>query len=136
MLVLREPADVAQVEDAYVRALLTRRFKEIFQEGYTYDELCLFVVAEPGDTASDIERDGGIWITTGPFNGARYGEPAFAPCFELLEQHPGHCFEMVHILNDSGYGVVVIVPENDRIDAELIRFSRQYATPTPEPIAD
>jgi hypothetical protein len=42
---------------------------------------------------------------------------------------------MVHILNDSGYGVIVIVPDQPDIDEELLRFCREYATLTPDLIA-
>lgn len=127
MLVLRSPEDVAQVEDAYISALLAQRFREITIEGYTYDELGLFVLVEPGDTAADIEQVSGAWITTGLFDDSRYGDPDFAPCFEFLERHVGHCFELVEIMNDSGFGVIVIIPEIDGIDDELLRFCNEYA---------
>ena len=127
MLLLRNPEDTGQVEDAYIRALLDQRFQEITIEGYTYEELGLFVLVEPGDTASDIEQVSGAWITTGLFGDSRYGDPDFAPCFEFLERHVGHCFELVEIMNDAGYGVIVIVPEVAGIDDELMRFCHQYA---------
>lgn len=134
MLLLRSPEDVARVEDAYMRALLTQRFQDIAVTGYAYDQLGLFLVAEPGDTASDIERTGGIWITTSLFGDTKYGEEDFAPSFEVMEAHSGHCFELVHILNDDGYCVIVLVPETNDMDAELIRFCREFATPTAAPI--
>lgn len=127
MLVLRSPEDVGQVEDAYMRALLVQRFSEITIEGYTYDELGIFIVAQPGDTVAELEREGGIWITSPLFGDAHYGDPDFTPCFEFLERHAGHCFEMVHILNDSGYGVITLVPEILGIDDVLLRFCHEYA---------
>jgi len=134
MLLLRSPEDVERVEDAYMRALLDQRFRDIAVPGYSYDELGMFIVVEPGDTISDIERVGGIWITTGLFGDVKYGEEDFSPCFEVLEAHSGRCFEMAYILNDDGYGVIVIVPETNDMDAELMRFCREYATPTLSPI--
>jgi len=134
MLLLRSPEDVERVEDAYMRALLTQRFQDIAVPGYAYDELAMFIVVEPGDTVSDIERVGGIWITSSLFGNAKYGEDDFSPCFEVLEAHLGRCFEMVYILNNDGYGVIVIVPETNDMDAELMRFCQEYATPTVSPI--
>lgn len=127
MRLLRNPEDTGQVEDAYIRALLDQRFEEITIEGFTYEELGLFVLVEPGDTVVDIEQASGVWITAGLFGDSRYGDPDFAPCFEFLERHVGHCFELVEIMNDAGYGVIVIVPEVDGIDDELMRFCHQYA---------
>lgn len=127
MLLLRKPEETAQIEDAYIRALLDQRFQEITIEGYTYEELGLFVLVEPGDTVADIEQASGAWITAGLFGDSRYGDPDFAPCFEFLERHVGHCFELVEIMNDAGYGVIVIIPEVDGIDEELMRFCHQYA---------
>ncbi|MFZ4535927.1 hypothetical protein [Propionivibrio sp.] len=135
MLVLPDPTDLDQVKDGYVRALLARRFNEMAQEDFTFEELGEFLLIEPGDTVAAIEDQGRIWVTRSPFNDVRYGEAGFAPCFETLEAHPGHCFEMVHILNDSGYGVIVIVPDKPGMDDELLRFCREYATPTPDVIA-
>ena len=113
-----------------MHALLVQRFQGIAVPGYAYDELGMFIVVESGDTVSDIERAGGIWITTGLFGDAKYGDEDFSPCFEVLEAHSGRCFEMVYILNDDGYSVIVIVPETNDMDAELLRFCREYATPT------
>lgn len=134
MLLLRSPEDVERVEDAYMHALLAQRFRDIGVIGYAFDELGMFIVAEPGDTVSDIEHTGGIWITTSLFGDAKYGEEDFSPSFEVLEAHSGHCFELVHILNDDGYCVIVIVPETKGMDTELIRFCREYATPAATPI--
>lgn len=129
MLLLRKPLDVLQVEDAYISALLTQRFQEITMDGYDYEELGFFVLVEPGDTVTDIEQTTGAWVTTSLFGDCRYGDPDFAPCFEFLEQHVGHCYELVEILNDAGYGIIVIIPEVAGIDEELMRFCLEYAKP-------
>jgi hypothetical protein len=135
MLVLPDPSHLDRVQDGYIRALLTRRFRELAQEDFAYEELGEFLLIEPGDTAADLEARGRICVTSGPFNAACYGDAGFSPGFECLEEHAGHCFEMVHILNDSGYGVIVIVPDQPDIDEELLRFCREYATLTPDLIA-
>ena len=134
MIILRDPSALNQVEDTYIQSLIAQRFQEITIDGYDYDELGMFVLAQPGDTIADLEKASGIWISTGLFTEAAYGDPDFSPSHEVLEEHPGRCWEMVHILNDSGYGVITIVPDVVGIDPELLRFCKEFAVPVPETI--
>lgn len=131
MIILRDPSQLGQVKDAYIHGLLTQRFQEITLDGYHNDELGMFVLAEAGDRIVDLEAAGGVWITTGIFTDDRYGDPDFEPSFEVLEEHPGHCFEMVHLLSGD-YGVCTIVPVDAGIDPELLRFCKEYAVPISE----
>lgn len=128
MLILRDPSQLGQVEDAYIRGLIAQRFQEITLDGYDYDDLGMFVLAEPGDSIAALEKAGGIWITSGIFRDAKYGDPDFTPCFEVLEEHPDHCFEMVHILAGD-FGVCTVIPDQPGIDPELLHFCREYAEP-------
>lgn len=130
MLILRDPSQLGQVENAYIRCLIAQRFQEITIDGYSYDDLGMFVLAEPGDSIADLEKAGGVWITTGIFTEAKYGDPDFTPCFEVLEEHPGHCFEMVHILAGD-FGVCTVIPDVLGIDDELLRFCKEFAVPLP-----
>lgn len=130
MRILRDPSQLGQVEDAYIRGLIAQRFQEISIDGYRYDDLGMFVLAEPGDSIADLEKAGGVWITSGVFTDTKFGDPDFAPCFEVLEEHMGHCFEMVHILAGD-YGVCTVIPDQAGIDPELLRFCREYAEPLP-----
>ena len=132
MIVLRDPTQLAQVEDAYIRDLIARRIEETTLEDED-EPLCLFVLAEPGDSVEAIEKAGGVSITTGVFTQAKYGDPDFVPTFEVLEEHPGHCFEMVHIMGGGDDGVSTIVPDVVGIDPELLRFCRAYAVAVPAP---
>ena len=127
MLLLRKPEDSTLVSDAYIRALLSQRFQEITIDGYSHEELGLFVLVEPGDTVAEIEQASGAWIVTSLFAESSYGDPDFAPCFEFLERHVGQCFELVEIMNDAGYGVIVIIPEVEGIDPVLMQFCHEYA---------
>lgn len=130
MLILRDPSQLGQVENAYIRGLIAQRFEEITIQGYSYDDLGMFVLAEPGDSIADLEKAGGVWITTGIFTEAKFGDPDFAPSFEVLEEHVGHCFEMVHTLTGD-YSVCTVIPDQPSIDPELLRFCREYAEPVP-----
>ena len=44
MLILRDPSQLEQVEDAYIRGLIAQRFQEISIDGYDYDDLGMFVL--------------------------------------------------------------------------------------------
>lgn len=130
MLILRDPSQLGQVENAYIRGLIAQRFQEITIDGYSYDDLGMVVLAEPGDSIADLEKAGGVWITSGIFTDTKYGDPDFAPCFEFLEEHTGHCFELTHILAGD-FGVCTVIPDQPGIDPELLRFCQEYAEPVP-----
>jgi hypothetical protein len=134
MISLRDPAELNRVADPFVRALIAARFEALADEGVADDDLAEYHVVEAGDQVSALEAAGGIWITSSPFSDARYGDADFAPCFEMLEEHAGHCFEMVHVLNDSGFAVITLVPDAPGIDEELLQFCRKFATPSPDRI--
>jgi hypothetical protein len=130
MLILRDSAAVSGVADPAIAKLLALRFEQISQdEPYDPDVHGFFILVEPSDTVSALEAASGCWITQGLFSDARYGEPDFCPCFEVLEEHPC-CWEMVFVLNDGGFGVLFAIPKTG-IDDELLRFCRRYAVPAP-----
>jgi len=78
MLVLRDPALAATLEDEALRALITQRFVEIAQdEPYDPDTFGYFVVVEPGDSVESVEKEVGWPILGSVFNDARFGDPDF-----------------------------------------------------------
>lgn len=83
---------------------------------------------EPGDTVSVVEAACAIAIETNMLDGSRYGEEGYMPSFEWAADHGG-AFEMPFILSDDGSGVVLIIPDNDEIDAMLLAIARTYAVP-------
>lgn len=134
MIILREPDDLDAVADPFFRALIGLRFEALAEEGVADDGLAEYVLVEAGDTVAALEAAAGVCITSSPFSYARYGDADFRPCFEMLEEHLGHGFEMVHVLNDSGFAVTTLVPDAPGIDLELLRFCREYATPSPDQV--
>ena len=127
MIVLRDPALVKLIEDRALRALLTQRFEEISQD-QPYDPTLLgyFVVVEPDDSVSALETQTGCSIVRGRCDGDQYGQPGFAPAFEFIEEHP-HCFEMVFILSDDGFGIDLFIPKVRGIDLQLVALCVSYA---------
>jgi hypothetical protein len=114
MLILREPADASQVEDVSIRALITQRFEELRSDNYDWSELGYFIMVQPHDNIDDLESGHRICINTSPVS------------FELLEEHTS-CFELVFVLDDSGFGVTVIVPKHTAMNDTLMQFCHEYA---------
>jgi hypothetical protein len=124
MLVINDSSALAQVTDPEVHDLIRRRMDEYGSDA----DLATFVVVEPGDPLDAVNAQLGFPILSNRFDGRRYGDPDFAPSFEVLEEHPG-CYEMVFVLADYGDGVLVFVPKRDGVDGELQALCRTYATP-------
>jgi hypothetical protein len=132
MLTLRDPEAVQRVGESSIRVLLTQRFEEISQgENYDPDNMGYFVLVQADDTIAQLEEAHGVWITSSLFDDSRFGDADFSPCFECLVSH-ADCYEMVFILNDDGFSVVLIVPRFVEIDSALREFCQHYARPAPE----
>jgi hypothetical protein len=112
MIVLRDPQQLTQVVQPEIKAFLRQRFHDISNpEPYDPDEHGFFILVEPGDTSEQIESDTGYSLSKSLFNGTVYGDPDFMPDFEYLEDHVGF-YEAVFIFTDSGFAVVMIVPNS------------------------
>lgn len=127
MIVLRDPALVSLIEDRKLRALLTQRFEEISRDQpYDPNLLGYFVVVEPDDSVPALETQTGCSIVRGRCGSTQYGQPGFAPAFEFIEEHP-HCYEMVFVLSDDGFGIDLFVPKVPGIDSQLLALCVSYA---------
>ena len=93
-------------------------------EGRDLCELVSFVVMDCNDTVSDLDAALGFPIMANRFDGCRYGEPGFNPSWESVEEHI-NWFELVYVLSDDGFGVVVFVPKH--ADPELLHMLQQYS---------
>ena len=132
MILLRDPAEIDQIDDPSIQALLRQRFQDIAaDEPYDPELHGYFVVAENGDTPEMLEKECGGAITHNPCTELSFGQPGFTPVWECLEEHQT-CFEMVFVLSDGGFGVVLIIPKQSGIDAELLHLCSVYATPSPD----
>ena len=83
------------------------------------------IIMEPGDCLSDIEEEIGFPILTNLFDGVRYSDPDFVPCFEVLEDHGG-CYEMVFILSDADDAIEIFIPKVG-VDQLLLAMCSQFA---------
>lgn len=127
MLALLDPEDLDRIEDASIAELVRRRQAEASEAGCETEEAPAFYLVEPGDAVDAVESGAGVWITRHPFDQRRYGEPGFAPTFELLLEHPG-CFEMLFV-GGGDFGVTLVVPKHPGIDPALAAFCQSFASP-------
>jgi hypothetical protein len=134
MLVLRDPKALFQVDDRRLRALLARRTEDLLAEAggdHELRDLVTFVVIGPGDSLEAMEAQLGFPVLRNRFDGTRFGDPGFAPSFELIEEHAGY-YELVFVLSDDGFGVEVFVPKEPGAPPELLAMCAQYAIPARE----
>jgi len=87
------------------------------------------IVVESGDSISDIEEEIGFFVMTNLFDGVRYPEPDFMPCFEVLQDH-GSCYEMLFILSDGDDAIEIFIPKTG-IDNELLAMCAQFSVLAP-----
>lgn len=111
------------IDDRLKHLLIERRD----QLGSIIWEIAHFVIVQPGDTLSALENTIQFSVFQNPVDGARFGEPGYTPGWEWLADH-GHCFEMVWIMDDSGFGHVVIIPKEQGIEPALIDLCTAYAS--------
>jgi hypothetical protein len=132
MLILRDPDEVSTIADKGIRELVSQRFLDIAADDEYDDEIHgYFIVLEAGDSVAVLEAETSCPILHNHRVTIRYGEPSYIPCFEIIEEH-ATCFEMVFVLNEGGYGVVIFIPKEAGIDPVLLSLCQSYAIPAPE----
>ncbi len=131
--VIEQASDVTAVASPEIRELIAARIAALSEdEHYEADTHGRFVVWEAGDSVGDLSQVLSFSALCNRSTGVNFGEPGFTPSFELVEEHP-NCFEMVFVLSDDGYGVVVFIPKSVDADSTLLAMCRQYAIPVQEP---
>jgi hypothetical protein len=123
MLVLRDPN---QLPDHPIiiclSTLLEQRFRDLSGEE-VYDPSChgYIVIAEPGDEVSALEEETGCPIYSDWFGESHYPDADFTPSFEYLDDTP-LCYEMVFIINDGGFAVLLFIPKMTGVNADLLKM--------------
>ena len=97
-----------------IKALLQTRRDQLMEYG-DLSEFGCFVIIQPGDTITDIEKAVGWPIL---IDGT--------PTWEWVQRHCS-IWEMPFVLADDGTGYVLIVPDADGIDPTLRDLCRAHA---------
>lgn len=109
-------AKLASAVDPPLNALLIGRRDQLLTDTYhEYEigELVRWVLVDPGDTLAAIEAAVGRSID-------------HDPPWEWVMRH-GRLYEATIVLSDDGYGVILIVPDEEGIDPTLISHLRNEA---------
>jgi hypothetical protein len=117
-----------QISDPAIRKLVRQRFDDLGGDKFDAAVLGYFLVIEPGDSADAINTKIGLNILANRFTGIRWDQPGFTPSFEFIEAFPS-CYELVFILDDSGYGVDIFISKGTGVDPDLLAMCQRYATP-------
>lgn len=132
MLLLRSAQKADALPDGLLKDLVVRRFREVAEDSMEDDSFLRVVVIEPDDNSEALTAALGFSVMENRFDGSRFGDPAFHPSFELIEEH-SCCYEMVFVLSDDGSGAIVFVPKTASVPKELLQLCEQYAIRSPEP---
>ena len=128
MQIIRDLPSTQQISDAAIRKLVQHRIDELGGDKFNTTELGYFLVIDPGDSIVAISAQLGFSILANRFTGIRSDQPGFTPSFEFVEEFPS-CFEIVIILDDSGYGVDIFISKGSGVDPDLLAMCQRYATP-------
>src|SRR4051812_27181734 len=109
MLVIRNPADTPSVRDNEIRSLITERMAMLGEdEPYDPDTHGYFIVMQPRDTAQTLATEMGFSVLENRFTRRVFGDREFAPCAEVIEEHP-RFFDAVYVIGDAGFGINLFV---------------------------
>lgn len=102
-------AYIATQPQGAISTLIEQRLQELSADGLDHmEEIVFFVVLEPSDSTASLEAALHRPLQT----------PTGHPLWECLQAHPD-CLEMVFVLEDSGYGAIVLLPTNPANDSPL-----------------
>ena len=129
MKILRDPVAVPLLNDRALQHLVEVCFSRLTAiPPYDPDVMGWVAIAEPGDLLEELEQATGCPIHRGWGQDSSFGCSEFSPAWEYLDEYET-CYEMVFVLEDSGYGVALYVPKVPGIDPRLQQLCMDYATP-------
>ena len=120
MQIVRDLDSLALVPDPAIRQMIQERIDAIASdEPYDAAQHGYFLVVDPGDSLGTISKQIGFDILADRWTGIRFGQPDYTPSFEFVELIDA-IYDMLFIIDDSGYGIELLIPKTDGVDAELL----------------
>jgi hypothetical protein len=130
VIVVRDLQSTQKISNPTIRALVQQRINDLGGEAFDTASLGYFLVVESGDTTEAIHAQVGFNILQNRFTGIRFDATGFTPSFEFIEEFPA-CYDMVFVLDDSGFGIELFVPKEEGIDTDLLAMCRMFAFSSP-----
>jgi hypothetical protein len=103
-----------------LKGLITERVRQLTADGFDFAEIAKFIIAQPGDSLAAVEKALGFSPFQNPVDGCVWPDPEFTPGWEWIADH-GYAYEAVFILDDSGFGHVLLI-ENPPLQNRLLRM--------------
>jgi hypothetical protein len=127
MIVIKTLGEADQISNIAIRELVRQRADDLGGDSFVASVLGYFLVIEPGDTLDAIATQIGFSIIANMHTAIRYDQEGFTPSFEFVEELPT-CFDLVFILDDSGYGIEVLVPKLEvGVPPDLLAMCQRFA---------
>jgi hypothetical protein len=127
MKVIRNLDSATQITDPEIRQLVEKRLNDLGEEPFELDSLGYFIVVVSSASLEAVNAQLGFNILANRFTGIRYDQTGFAPSFEFVEQFGG-CYDMVFVMDDSGFGIEVFISKAGGVNPELLALCERYAT--------
>ena len=127
MEIIHDLLSTMQISDRAIRKLVQQRIDDLGGHKFNATELGYFLVIESG-SLNTINTQIGFNILANRFTGIRWDQPGYTPSFEFIEEFSA-CYELVFILDDSGYGIDIFISKGTGVDPDLLAMCQRYATP-------
>jgi hypothetical protein len=128
MQVIRKREAIAAIADPAIRTLVLERIDDLGGDNFDAAKLGYFLVIEPGDGLEVISTQIGFPILVNRSTGIKFGDPAFVPSFEFVEEI-GNCYDTVFVICDDGFGIELFIPKAAGIPADLLAMCKAFAVP-------
>jgi hypothetical protein len=103
-----------------LRSLVSQRMAELTAGEYSMEELVFFVILDASDSFDDLKF---------ALLGKRQADQEIPP-WEVIEDQAAN-FELVFVLESSGYGALVFAPKSE-IHPEMLSLCQTHAYPKQE----
>lgn len=107
-----------------IQTLLAARINALVTADYDVTDDTEYLIVEPGDTEADIIGLVGFSPLVDPIDGARFGDAAFQPFWDLLADRGG-VFEMI-ITYGSAFAYVLLIQDAPNVIPELLTMCHHY----------